>query len=149
MGRILNFTALYLDTEGGRLPFMSLQMPLSVDLRPGAVMRVDENEELALKFLRCTNAGCDASIRLKPALLGQMRAGSLLRVALGWRAGVDGGSLAGWLQRRSFSFARISARQMHADAPSTRPSRNMDALRTSSSVILSDHRSMSVVRPSF
>ncbi|MEM1283774.1 MAG: invasion associated locus B family protein [Pseudomonadota bacterium] len=80
VGRLLNITVLYLDAQGERLPFMSLQMPLGLDLRPGAVMQVDDGQEMALEFLRCTNDGCDASVRLTPDLLGAMRAGNTLRV---------------------------------------------------------------------
>lgn len=80
VGRLLNLTVLYLDAQGERLPFMSLQMPLGLDLRPGAVMQVDDGQEVTLEFLRCTNDGCDASVRLTPDLLGAMRAGSVLRV---------------------------------------------------------------------
>ena len=80
VGRLLNVTVVYLDVDGERLPFMSLQMPKGVDLRPGAVMRVDEGPELALEYLRCTNDGCDASTRLTPDLLGQLRAGNTMQV---------------------------------------------------------------------
>lgn len=80
VGRLLNLTVLYLDAQGERLPFMSLQMPLGLDLRPGAVMQVDDGQEITLEFLRCTNDGCDASVRLTPDLLGAMRAGNVLRV---------------------------------------------------------------------
>lgn len=80
VGRLLNLTIVYLDVGGERLPFMSLQMPLGVDLRPGGVMRVDEESETSLEFLRCTEAGCDASARVTPELLEQMRAGTVLRV---------------------------------------------------------------------
>lgn len=80
VGRLLNLTIVYLNTDEERVPFMSLQMPLGVDLRPGAVMRVDEESETALEFLRCTEAGCDSSARVTPELLAQLRAGSMLRV---------------------------------------------------------------------
>lgn len=80
VGRLLNLTVVYLDAGGERVPFMSLQMPLGVDLRPGGVMRVDEEGETSLEFLRCTEAGCDASARVTPELLAQLRAGSVLRV---------------------------------------------------------------------
>lgn len=80
VGRLLNLTVVYLDAGGERVPFMSLQMPLGVDLRPGAVMQVDDNEETPLEFLRCTEAGCDSSARVTPDLLAQMRAGNVLRV---------------------------------------------------------------------
>jgi invasion protein IalB len=80
VGRLLNLTVVYLDSGGERLPFLSLQMPLGVDLRPGAVMRIDEGPETPLEFLRCTESGCDASARVTPDLLAQMRAGAVLRV---------------------------------------------------------------------
>lgn len=80
VGRLLNLTVVYLNAGSERVPFMSLQMPLGVDLRPGAVMRVDEQSETPLEFLRCTEAGCDASTRVTPDLLAQMRAGTVLRV---------------------------------------------------------------------
>lgn len=80
VGRLLNLTIVYLDVGEERVPFMSLQMPLGVDLRPGAVMRVDEEAETPLEFLRCTEAGCDSSARVTPELLTQLRAGAVLRV---------------------------------------------------------------------
>lgn len=80
VGRLLNLTIVYLNTDEERLPFMSLQMPLGVDLRPGGVMRVDEEAETVLEFLRCTEAGCDASAPVTPELLAQLRAGGVLRV---------------------------------------------------------------------
>jgi len=80
VGRLLNLTVLYLDAGGERVPFLSLQMPLGVDLRPGAVMRVDDGPETPLEFLRCTESGCDASARITPELLQQMRDGTRLRV---------------------------------------------------------------------
>ena len=80
LGRLLNLTVLYLESGGERVPFMSLQMPLGVDLRPGAVMRVDDGPETPLEFLRCTESGCDASAHITPELLQQMRAGNRLRV---------------------------------------------------------------------
>lgn len=80
VGRLLNLTIVYLEAGGERVPFLSLQMPLGVDLRPGAVMQVDDGEETALEFLRCTEAGCDSSARVTPDLLAEMRAGGVLRV---------------------------------------------------------------------
>lgn len=80
VGRLLNLTIVYLNAGEERVPFMSLQMPLGVDLRPGGVMRVDEESETSLEFLRCTEAGCDASARVTPDLLAQLRSGSVLRV---------------------------------------------------------------------
>lgn len=77
VGKILGLTVIYAtdqDTEK-RTPYLSIQMPLGLDLRPGAVVRVDEGEERPLPFLQCTTAGCDASLRLDPPILAALKAG--------------------------------------------------------------------------
>ena len=77
VGKILGLTVIYAtdqDTKK-RTPYLSIQMPLGVDLRPGAVVRVDEGEERPLPFLQCTTAGCDASLRLDPPILDSLKAG--------------------------------------------------------------------------
>lgn len=84
VGQLLNITIVYLDNGGKRVPFMSIQTPKGVDLRPGAVMRVDEGTEVSLQYLQCNDNGCDTSARVTPALLAQMRAGNTLTV--GFRA---------------------------------------------------------------
>ena len=55
-----------------------------MDLRPGAVLRVDEGEEIAVPYLQCTQAGCDASIKLEAKLLWAMKQGEQFLV--GFRA---------------------------------------------------------------
>ena len=77
VGKILGLTVIYAtdqDTKK-RTPYLSIQMPLGLDLRPGAVVRVDEGEERPLPFLQCTTAGCDASLRLDPPILDSLKAG--------------------------------------------------------------------------
>lgn len=83
VGRVLSLAVLYLQVPqtGQRQPFMSIIMPLGVDLRAGAKIKVDKGEEISLRFLQCTKAGCAASIGLDAKLLDAMKAGNLLRVA--------------------------------------------------------------------
>ena len=85
-GRILGLHVLYAveETTGRRLPYLSVQMPMGVDLRPGAVLKVDQGADIPIQYLRCTEAGCDASIQLQPALLQALQAGKELFV--GFRA---------------------------------------------------------------
>ncbi|MCG8492185.1 MAG: invasion associated locus B family protein [Sneathiellales bacterium] len=83
VGRVLSLTVLYLfvPQTGQRQPFMSIIMPLGVDLRAGAKIKVDEGQEIPLRFLQCTKAGCAASVGLDTKLLEAMKAGNRLRVA--------------------------------------------------------------------
>lgn len=86
LGRILGLTIFYADDVKAkkRNPYISIQMPLGVDLRPGAVLRVDEGQEIRLPYLQCTGAGCDASLPLDSKLLKSFEAGKSIRV--GFRA---------------------------------------------------------------
>ncbi len=86
VGKILGLTVLYAtDAKTSvRAPYMSIQMPLGVDLRGGAVFRVDAGKEISVPYLQCTNAGCDASYPLDSVLIKQMKAGKTLTV--GFRA---------------------------------------------------------------
>ena len=85
-GRILGLHVLYAveQTTGRWLPYLSVQMPMGVDLRPGAVLKVDRGVDIPIQYLRCTEAGCDASIQLQPPLLQALKAGKELFV--GFRA---------------------------------------------------------------
>lgn len=85
-GRILGLHVLYAIEEptGRWLPYLSVQMPMGVDLRPGAVLKVDQGADIPIQYLRCTEAGCDASIQLQPPLLQALQAGNTLFV--GFRA---------------------------------------------------------------
>ena len=77
IGKILGLTVLYVTNAETkkRSPHMSIQMPLGVDLRPGAVIKVDDNKEINLPYLRCTQRGCDASLELDSKLLRSILAG--------------------------------------------------------------------------
>ncbi len=82
VGRVLRLNVVYSQLDGGgkRVPFLSIQMPLGIDLRPGMVFQIDGANEIQLPFLRCTAQGCDASARLKSNLLRNMKAGNELKV---------------------------------------------------------------------
>ncbi len=77
IGNLLNLNVLYVQEQpsGTRVPYMSLQLPLGLDLRPGAVLRIDETEEIKLQYLQCTVNGCETSLRLSPALIDQLKRG--------------------------------------------------------------------------
>ncbi len=81
-GRILKLTVVFLQQapDGKSEPYLSLQMPLGVDLRPGAVLRVDQNEEIKLSYLRCTQSGCESSVKLSPELLESLKIGGQMTV---------------------------------------------------------------------
>jgi len=82
VGRVLGLTIVYSTdaTTKKRAPYMSIQMPLGVDLRPGALLQVDAGAEIPVPFLQCTNAGCDASLVLDAKLLKELKAGNTLKV---------------------------------------------------------------------
>ena len=82
LGRVLGASVIYAsETEGGeRAPYLSMKLPLGVDLRSGAALRVDKNEEISLQFLRCTNQGCDVSLKLSGDFVNSLKAGNTLYV---------------------------------------------------------------------
>lgn len=82
VGRILGLTVLYVQNgkTKKREPHLSIQMPLGVDLRPGAVLKVDKGLDIPVKYLQCTQKGCDASIKLDAGFLKTLRAGNKLFV---------------------------------------------------------------------
>ncbi len=87
VGRVLGLTILYLTDakKNTRSPYMSIQMPLGIDLRPGAVMKIDNNKEITLQYLQCTAKGCDASVALDASLLRAMKAGNGVKIGFrGW-----------------------------------------------------------------
>lgn len=81
-GRLLGLTVLYATDSGTkkRHPYLSVQMPMGVDLRPGAVLKVDNGKDIPVRYLRCTPSGCDASLRLDSGLLDALKAGNDLFV---------------------------------------------------------------------
>jgi len=77
-GRILGLTVLYAGEK--RAPHLSISLPLGVDLRPGAVLKVDKGKDIPVQYLRCTQAGCDASLKLDDTYLKALKAGNNLLV---------------------------------------------------------------------
>ena len=89
VGKILGLTVIYVPAPKSkkREPYLSIQMPLGVDLRRGAVLRVDKGKEIPVQYLRCTNSGCDASLKLDSKILKALKAGNGLLVGfLPWGA---------------------------------------------------------------
>ncbi len=88
-GRVLGLSVLYATgtKTQKRGPYLSISMPLGVDLRPGAVLKIDDGQDISVKYLRCTKAGCDASLPLTSAVLHSMKQGNTLFV--GFRAWGD------------------------------------------------------------
>ena len=86
VGRILQIIVLYASNPGTgqRELHISMNLPLGVDLRPGAVVRIDEGVEFQLPFLQCVNEGCAVSRLIDEDLLNQLLLGTQLKV--GFRA---------------------------------------------------------------
>jgi invasion protein IalB len=86
LGRVLLVAVLYGQGPGTSDSFLalSLNLPLGVDLQVGAVIRVDEEEEIQLPYLQCTLAGCAVSVPMDEELLTSLKMGRELRV--GFRA---------------------------------------------------------------
>ena len=86
VGRVLQVVVVYATDPGTaqRGPYISINLPLGVDLRPGAVVRIDEEQEFQLPFLQCVNNGCALSRDIDGDLLRQLRMGVQLNV--GFRA---------------------------------------------------------------
>ena len=82
VGRILGLTVIYVPAPKSKIrePYLSIQMPLGVDLRRGAVLRVDKGKEIPVRYLRCTKSGCDASLKLDSRFIKALKAGNGLLV---------------------------------------------------------------------
>jgi invasion protein IalB len=80
--KILGLTVIYVPNPKSKIrePYLSIQMPLGVDLRRGAALRVDKGKEIPVRYLRCTNSGCDASLKLDSGILKALKAGNGLLV---------------------------------------------------------------------
>ena len=81
-GRVLGLSVLYVQEGevGKKQPFLAMQMPLGVDLRPGAVFKIDDGPEVKVNYLQCTNAGCDASLPIDSNMMLSMRGGKQMSV---------------------------------------------------------------------
>lgn len=58
--------------EGGKL-YLHLTLPLGVDLRPGAVVRVGEGEQVNIPFTTCLANGCQALVAMPDLLVHDFR----------------------------------------------------------------------------
>ena len=112
LGVLLRATVSYVAPPGAdtdRVLYLTMGVPLGVDLRGGVVFKVDEGEETNLRFLQCTKRGCDVSLVMGDELVQSLRLGSQLFVGFrGWGredVNVVAASLVGftsalqWLQR--------------------------------------------------
>lgn len=86
IGRVLQVIVLYSGhpETNERVPFISMNLPLGIDLRPGAVVKIDDGPERNFPYLQCVNDGCAISSMLDGELLEQMQLGNQLFV--GFRA---------------------------------------------------------------
>ena len=82
VGKILGLAVIYglAPKSKKREPYLSIQMPLGVDLRRGAGLRVDKGKEISVQYLRCSKSGCDASLKLDSEILKALKAGNGLLV---------------------------------------------------------------------
>ena len=98
MGVVVTY-ALNLETKK-RAPHFTIQLPIGVDLRPGAVLKIDDKKEFRLPYLRCTQASCDVSMELDKKRLRMVLSGAKYKV--GFRAWGEkdtkqvGGTLSGF-----------------------------------------------------
>ena len=72
------------DAQHSReIPYLTIHLPLGVDLRPGAVIRIDKRPEIPLPYLKCTGDGCTVGRVLDNGLLQAMMEGR--RIFVGFR----------------------------------------------------------------
>jgi len=72
------------DAQHSReIPYLTIHLPLGVDLRPGAVIRIDKRPEIPLPYLKCTADGCTVGRVLDNGLLQAMKEGR--RIFVGFR----------------------------------------------------------------
>lgn len=74
--RLLQATVGKLD--GGNV--LQLILPLGVDLRPGIVFKIDEEEEFAAPYITCMQEGCVVAIGLDQTLWRTLRGGAVAKI---------------------------------------------------------------------
>ena len=86
VGQLFKMTVLYVtdNKTKKRQLNMTIQLPLGVDIRPGAVIQIDKNKEFSLPYLQCTRMGCDVSMVVDKKMLRSILSGNDLKV--GYRA---------------------------------------------------------------
>lgn len=81
VGRLLGLRVFYAENaKHKKAPFLAVETPLGVDLRPGAVLAVDKGSEYHMQYLNCTKRGCSALVELDNLLLKNIKAGKNLRI---------------------------------------------------------------------
>jgi invasion protein IalB len=68
-----------LATDQGRT-FTVLTLPFGVDLRAGAVIKIDEGAEVKTAYTTCLPDGCQSVVELDESLQGQLTAGKVMKV---------------------------------------------------------------------
>jgi invasion protein IalB len=75
-GRLLQ---VLLDIEQGRL-FAVMTLPFGVDLRAGAVIKIDDGAEVKAVYNTCLPDGCQAIVELDENLQSQFNTGKIMKV---------------------------------------------------------------------
>ena len=79
-GRVLQVTIKFTQAAKKRVPVISLQLPLGVNLQSGVVVKIDKNKEFNLPYLQCRKFGCDVSTKINTQLLTRLKKGSNMMV---------------------------------------------------------------------
>lgn len=76
------FSAAVRKVEGSETPRLMVQVPLTVQLKPGVGVQIDDIKPLLqLQFSLCHPGGCTAEAEATPEMLAQLEGGKLLKVA--------------------------------------------------------------------
>jgi invasion protein IalB len=63
-------------------PVLQMQLPLGISVSDPVVFKIDNGNEERLPIQTCTNSGCFLTVPLKEPLLGALRTGTALKLAL-------------------------------------------------------------------
>lgn len=74
--RVLEVVVFYAENQAR----MTMTLPLGLDLLPGLVVKIDENEEIRLPFSTCLADGCRVMGNIGEDVMAQLMAGSLMKV---------------------------------------------------------------------
>lgn len=66
----------------GKAPVLQMQLPLGISVSDPVVFKIDNGKEERLPVQTCTNSGCFLTVPLKEPLLSELRAGTVLKLAL-------------------------------------------------------------------
>jgi invasion protein IalB len=76
-GRLLQLT---LAPQADKSIIMVALLPLGLHIPSGVAVKVDEQTQRPMILQRCTNAGCEAAMKVDDAMLAEMKKGAALRV---------------------------------------------------------------------